>query len=72
LTLLMRVWKKMEAEWLTEDEWELEWQLFQMLEDGLVEVVGLDEYGEPKLKFTRKFYQGYADSIRWDEPEDDD
>jgi hypothetical protein len=68
----MQVWKKMAVEWLTEDEWQFEWQLFEMLEEGFIETVGLDEFGEVQLKFTEKYYSGYIESITWDEPEDDD
>ena len=68
----MQVWKKMAAEWLTDDEWQFEWQLFDMLEDGFIEAIGLDEHGEVKLKFTEKYYSGYVESLTWDELEDDD
>lgn len=72
MTLLMQVWKKMAVEWLTDDEWQFEWQLFDMLEDGFIEAVGLDKYGEVQLKFTEKYYSGYVESVIWDELEDDD
>lgn len=62
----------MASEWLTEDEWQFEWQLFDMLEEGFVEAVGIDEFGEVQLQFTEKYFSGYRDSIAWDEPEDDD
>lgn len=68
----MQVWKKMAEQWLTEDEWQLEWQLFEMLEDGFIEKAGLDKFGEVQLKFTEKYYSGYIESITWDELEDDD
>ena len=68
----MQVWKKMAEQWLTEDEWQLEWQLFEMLEDGFIETAGLDKFGEVQLKFTEKYYSGYIESITWDELEDDD
>lgn len=72
MTLLMQVWKKMAVEWLTDDEWQFEWQLFDMLEEGFIEAVGLDKYGEVQLKFTEKYYSGYVESVTWDELEDDD
>ena len=72
MTLLMQVWKKMAVEWLTDDEWQFEWQLFDMLEEGFIEAVGLDKFGEVQLKFTEKYYSGYVESISWDELEDDD
>ena len=62
----------MAEQWLTEDEWQLEWQLFEMLEDGFIEKAGLDKFGEVQLKFTEKYYSGYTESITWDEPENDD
>ena len=68
----MQVWKKMAEQWLTEDEWQFEWQLFEMLEDGFIEKAGLDKFGEVQLKFTEKYYSGYIESITWDELEDDD
>jgi hypothetical protein len=68
----MQVWKKMATEWLSDDEWQFEWQLFEMLEEGFIEAVGLDKFGEVQLKFTEKYYSGYIESIAWDDMEDDD
>jgi hypothetical protein len=44
-------------EWMTDDEWELEWQLFFMLENGLVEFIGEGFDGEPLFKLTPEFHE---------------
>lgn len=44
-------------EWMDDEEWELEWQLFFMLENELVEFIGDDTSGEPMFKLTPRFME---------------
>lgn len=43
--------------WMDDEEWELEWQLFFMLENGLVEFIGDSEDGEPLFRLTPRFLE---------------
>lgn len=38
----------------TEQGWELEMEILQMLEDGLIETCGENENGEPLIRITEK------------------
>lgn len=44
-------------EWMDDEEWELEFQLFFMLENGLVEYLGDNEEGEPLFRITPRFLE---------------
>lgn len=44
-------------EWMDDEEWELEWQLFFMLENGLVEFTGDNEDGVPLFRLTPRFLE---------------
>lgn len=44
-------------EWMDDQEWEMEWQLFFMLENGLVEYLGDNEEGEPLFRITPAFLE---------------
>jgi hypothetical protein len=38
----------------TEEGWQLEMEILQMLEDGLIEICGDNNKGEPLLRITEK------------------
>jgi len=42
---------------MDDEEWELEWQLFFMLENGLVEFIGDSAEGEPLFRITPRFLE---------------
>jgi len=44
-------------EWMDDQEWEMEWQLFFMLENGLVEYLGDNDEGEPLFRITPAFLE---------------
>lgn len=49
----------------TEEGWELEMEILQMLEDGLIEVCGENENGEALIRITdkgRRVYETFQDS----------
>lgn len=54
----------------TEQGWELEMEILQMLEDGLIETCGENENGEPLIRITEKGRRMY-EAIEMD-PDDGD
>lgn len=62
----------MEQEWLSDQEWELEWQLFDMLQGGFIKPVGFADDGEILLSFTEKYYDMYRILTQFDSPDDFD
>ena len=43
--------------WMSDEEWEDEWQVFFMLENGLIEYTGESQWGEPLFKLTPRFLE---------------
>lgn len=44
-------------EWMNDAEWENEWHIFFMLENGLVEYLGDNDDDEPLFKITPAFLE---------------
>ena len=44
-------------EWMNDAEWETEWQIFFMLENRLVECIGINDNGEPLFRITPAFLE---------------
>lgn len=42
---------------MSDEEWEDEWQVFFMLENGLIEYTGESQWGEPLFKLTPRFLE---------------
>ena len=52
---------------MTDDEWHAELVIFDLIENGIVEVVGFDKSGEALIKPTQKFLKTFRQSLDWDD-----
>jgi hypothetical protein len=54
---------------MTDEEWQAELIIFDLIENEIVEVVGFDKHGEALVKPTRKFLETFRRSLDWDDGE---
>lgn len=53
------------SEWMTEEEWQFELALFDLLDADIIELAGYNEDGEPLIRPTKKFFRGFFNGMQW-------